>query len=78
MYSRMVVKPHAIQRKSGVWLKTFGISRQSKQKLEMLGSIVLRLASHRKILGEIFLSTQDGIKHPEMHKKWKVGKFFWR
>ncbi len=47
-------------------------------KLEMLGSIVSRLASPRTILGENFLSTQDGIKHPEMHKKVKVGKFFWR
>ncbi len=54
------------------------------KKLEMLGSIVLRLASPKKIWGEkkfgvkIFLSTQDSIKHPEMHKKLKVGKFFWQ
>ncbi len=44
----------------------------------MLGSIVSCLASPRKILGENFLSTQDGMKHPEMHKKVKVGKVFWR
>ena len=41
----------------------------------MLGSIVSRLASPRKIVGEkkfrvnIFLSTQDGMKHAEIHKK---------
>ncbi len=52
--------------------------RQEVRKLEMLGSIVSHLASPRKILGENFLSTQDGIKHPEMHKKVKVGQFFWR
>ena len=48
---------------------------QKLTKLEMLGSIVSRLASPRTILGENFLSTQDGIKDPEMHKKVKVGKF---
>ncbi len=49
-------------------------------KTRMLGSIVSRLASPtahwRKIWGENFLSTQDGIKHPEMHKKWKWEKMF--
>ena len=46
----------------------------------MLGSIVLCLASPRKNWGgvKIFLSTQDVIKHPEMHKKVKVVKLFWR
>ncbi len=34
----------------------------------MLGSIVSHLAS----------PTQDGMKHPEMHKKWKPEKIFWR
>ncbi len=48
------------------------------EKLEMLGSVVSCLASPRKILGEHFLSIQGSIKHPEMHKKLKVGKFFWR
>ena len=44
----------------------------------MLGNIVSLLASPRKILdgkkiwGEHFLNTQDGMKHAEM----KVGKFF--
>ena len=52
------------------------------QKQEMLGSIVSGLASPRKTLGEkkfwvkFFLSTQDGIKLPEMHKKVKVGNIF--
>ena len=44
----------------------------------MLGSIVPCLASPRKKNGvKFFLSTQDGMKHPEMHKKVKV-RFFWR
>ncbi len=58
---------------------------KKERKLDMLGSIVSRLASPRKIWGEkkfgvkIFLSTQDGMKHPKMHKKVKVGKkYFWR
>ena len=42
-----------------------------EEKLEMLGSIVSCLASPRKILGENVLSTQDGIKHPEMLRKVK-------
>ncbi len=48
----------------------------------MLGGIVPHLASPRTILGEkkfgvkFFLSTQDGMKHAEMHKKVKVGKNF--
>ncbi len=50
---------------------------RKKKKLEMLGGIVWRLASPREILGvKFFLSTQDSIKHPEMHKKVNVGKIF--
>ena len=51
-------------------------------KLEMLGCIVSHLASPRKIWDEkkfgvkFFLSTLDGMKHPEMHKKVKVRNFF--
>ena len=28
----------------------------------------------KKIWGEIFVSTQDGMKHPEMHKNSESGK----
>ena len=75
---------------STIFLKSHANGSKAKtlfhklSKPEMLGSIVLRLASPRKIWGEkkfgvkFFLSTQDGMKHPEMHKKVKVENFLWR
>ncbi len=57
---------------------TFCDHTSRERKLEILGSIVLRLLHPEKFWVKIFLSTQDGIKHPEMHTKLKVGKFFWR
>ena len=53
-------------------------------KLECLGALCgALLHPHVQLIEEkfglkIFLRTQDRMKHLEMHKKVKVGKFFWR
>ena len=58
---------------------------ETEKKLEMLGSIVWRLASPRKILGEKKNWGEIFFEHSGWHetsqnaeKKWKWEKFFWR
>ncbi len=54
---------------------------KKKQKLECLVALC-RALLHPQLIEEkfwvkVFLTTQDGMKHAEMHKKWKWEKIFW-
>ncbi len=59
--------------------ESFRTERSNKKKRKKKREIE-STCKLEKFWVNIFLSTQDGIdlKHPEMHKKVKVGKFFWR